>query len=101
MTDLEKKQAIINKAEELIWSEAERVGIENNDKHLVQGIRLTRLRMKNQPNARKTLQYFWSAIQGTERSRNFYNIMKRYNLTTFEDIIVEFRDTFTDEWLAN
>ena len=101
MNDLEKKQQIIDTVESKVWSKAERVGIENNDMRLVQGVRLTRIRMSLQPSAEKTLQYFWSAIKGTDKSRSFYRLMKRYDLQTFEDVVVEIRDTFTDEWLRS
>ena len=99
MTDKEKQQIILDTVERKVWSKAEKIGIENKDRHLVQGIRLTRLRMSLQPTAEKTLNYFWSAIKGTDKSRGFYQLMKRYDLETFEDIVVEIRDTFTDEWL--
>lgn len=101
MNDLEKKQQIINTVERKVWSKAEQVGIENNDMRLVQGVRLTRIRMSLQPTAEKALRYFWSAIKGTDKSRSFYRLMKRYDLQTFEDVVVEIRDTFTDEWLRS
>ena len=99
MTEEMKKQEVLNYLEKNVWSEAERVGIENKDIHLKQGIRLTRLRMSQLPTAEKIVHFFWSAVEGTEKSINFYEIMRQYNLTTFEDVFKDFRKRFNDDWL--
>jgi len=99
MSEEAKKQEVLNYLEENVWSEAERIGVENNDKHLKQGIRLTRLRMSLLPTAEKVVHFFWSAMEGTEKSLNFYELMKDYDLTTFEDVFTDFRTRFNDEWL--
>lgn len=99
MTEMDKKREFIKYLEENIWSEAERVGKENNNMTLVKGIRLTRIRITQLPTAEKMVHYFWSAIQGTDKSINFSEIMKDYGLTRFEDVLEEVRTRFNDDWL--
>jgi len=65
---------------------------------LKQGVRLTIVRM-NQRDAAGIIQYYWSAIIGTERSVGFAHRMRQEGFTRFEEIIDEFRDHFNDEWL--
>lgn len=101
MTEESKKQEFTNFIENEVWSKAEKVGIEHKDRHLVQGIRLTRYRMTQLPTAEKMVHFFWSAVEGTEKSINFYDIMKQYDLTTFEDILTEVRKRFNDDWLRS
>jgi hypothetical protein len=101
MEEERKKKVLMDYLEENVWSKAERVGKENNDRHLVQGIRLTRLRMSQLPTAEKMIRFFWSAIEGTQRSINFYDIMKQYNLVTFEDLFKDIRVKFNDEWIRS
>lgn len=101
MTNIEKQTEFLNYLEENVWSEAERFGKENNNKHLVQGIRLTRLRLSQLSSVEKMLHFFWSAIEGTEKSINFSDIMKDNGLTRFEDILEDVRVKFNDEWLRN
>ncbi len=67
---------------------------------LKQGIRLTVTRMK-QRDALGMLQYYWSAIIGTERSPGFAAQMRAEGFTRFEECIDEFRARFTDEWLRS
>ena len=99
MTEMDKKREFVTYLEENIWSEAERVGRENNNTTLVKGIRLTRIRITQLPTAEKMVHYFWSAIQGTDKSINFSEIMKEYGLTRFEDVLEEVRTRFNDDWL--
>lgn len=99
MTEMDKKREFVTYLEENIWSEAERVGRENNNMTLVKGIRLTRIRITQLPTAEKMVHYFWSAIQGTDKSINFSEIMKEYGLTRFEDVLEEVRTRFNDDWL--
>lgn len=99
MTEMDKKREFVTYLEENIWSEAERVGRENNNMTLVKGIRLTRIRITQLPTAEKMVHYFWSAIYGTDKSINFSEIMKEYGLTRFEDVLEEVRTRFNDDWL--
>jgi hypothetical protein len=63
------------------------------------GIRMTRMRMSER-DASGMVRYFWSAVIGTDRSRKFARQMKSLGLTRFEEILDQFRDRFTDDWLA-
>jgi len=45
------------------------------------------------------VQYYWSAIIGTERSTEFAKQMRTEGFTRFEEVIDEFRDRFGDHWL--
>tara|TARA_B100000614_G_C14238193_1_gene365488 strand:+ start:188 stop:475 length:288 start_codon:yes stop_codon:yes gene_type:complete len=67
---------------------------------LKQGIRLTIMRM-NQLDAKGVVQYYWSAIVGTDRSIGFAAQMKQEGYTRFEEIIDEFRLEFNDRWLKS
>jgi hypothetical protein len=67
---------------------------------LKQGVRLTITRMR-QLNAEKMLQYYWSAISGTDRSINFASQMRSEGFTRFEECVDEFSSRFTDEWLRS
>ena len=67
-------------------------------KELKSGINLTIMRMK-QRNAQGMIQYFWSAVIGTERSVGFARRMKDEGFVRFEDVLTEFRDKFNDKWL--
>ncbi|RYZ92551.1 MAG: hypothetical protein EOP06_03950 [Proteobacteria bacterium] len=65
---------------------------------LKSGVRLTIARM-NERDAAGIVQYYWSAIIGTERSTEFARKMRTEGFTRFEEIIDEFRDRFDDKWL--
>jgi hypothetical protein len=60
---------------------------------LKQGVRLTIVRMEQHP-APKMIQYFWSAVIGTERSVGFAAKMRAENFGRFEEAIDEFRILF-------
>lgn len=47
------------------------------------------------------IQYYWSAVIGTERSTKFAREMRKEGFTRFEEIIDEFRDRFNDKWLRS
>ena len=64
------------------------------------GIRLTIARMEKL-DAHKIVQFFWSAVSGTERSINFSNLMKEAGFNRFEDVLEEFRVKFNDKWLRD
>ena len=99
MSEEMKKQEFLDYLEENVWREAERVGIENNDRRLIHGVRITRVRISQLPTVRKMLNFFWNAVEGTERSINFSDIMKAYGLTRFEDLIEDVRVRFNDDWI--
>lgn len=67
---------------------------------LKSGVRRTIERMK-QRNATGMIQYYWSAVIGTERSTKFAREMRKEGFTRFEEIIDEFRDRFNDKWLRS
>ncbi len=67
---------------------------------LKSGVRLTITRLQ-QRDAVGMIQYYWSAIIGTERSTSFARRMREEGFTRFEEIIDEFRDRFDDRWLRD
>lgn len=67
-------------------------------KELKRGVNSTIMRM-NQLSALKMVQYFWTAIVGTEKSIGFAKLMKDENFIRFEDVLEEFRVKFDDKWL--
>jgi hypothetical protein len=62
------------------------------------GVRYTIMRL-NKRDAEGMLHYYWSAIEGTERSTGFARKMEREKFTRFEECRDEFRDRFNDNWL--
>ena len=66
--------------------------------NLRSGIRTTIMRL-NKLRAEKMVQYFWSAVIGTERSIGFAKSMKDEGFARFEEAIEEFRVKFNDAWL--
>jgi hypothetical protein len=69
---------------------------------LTQGVRLTIMRMEGL-SAAGMVQYYWSAIIGTEHSIRFAEDMRREGFNRFEDpeTLTEFRRRFNDEWLRS
>ncbi len=67
---------------------------------LKKGSRYTIMRMESR-NALKMVQYYWSAIVGTERSTKFARQMRDEGFTRFEEVIDEFRSRFNDQWLKS
>lgn len=67
-------------------------------KELKAGVRLTITRLKER-DAAGMLQYFWSAVIGTDRSIGFSRRMKQEGFARFEEVLEEFREHFNDEWL--
>jgi hypothetical protein len=65
---------------------------------LRQGIRLTIMRME-QRDAAGMIQYYWSAIIGTERSIGFAALMRQEGFERFEEALEEFRVRFDDAFL--
>jgi hypothetical protein len=67
---------------------------------LKQGIRLTIMRM-GQRDAAGMVQYYWSAIIGTDRSIGFAAKMRQEGFTRFEEALEEFRIRFDNAFLRN
>lgn len=65
---------------------------------LKQGVRLTIMRME-QRDAPGMVQYYWSAIIGTERSIGFAAKMRQEGFTRFEEALEEFRVRFDNDFL--
>lgn len=65
---------------------------------LKSGIRLTMTRME-QRDAAGMVQYYWSAIIGTERSIGFAARMREEGFTRFEEAVEEFRLRFDNAFL--
>lgn len=65
---------------------------------LKSGVRLTINRMQRLTPA-KMIQYYWSAIIGTERSIGFAARMRQEGFTRFEEALEEFRVHFDDKFL--
>lgn len=66
--------------------------------NLKRGVRYTIMRLE-QRDARGMISYYWSAIVGTEKSTKFARSMKKEGFTRFEEVIDEFREKFSDQWL--
>ena len=56
------------------------------------------MRMENR-DAEGMIQYYWSAIIGTERSVGFAALMKKGGFGRFEEALEEFRIRFDDHFL--
>src|ERR1051325_6782185 len=65
---------------------------------LKQGVRYTVMRME-QRDAAGMIQYYWSAIIGTERSIGFAALMRQEGFYRFEEALEEFRIRFDDDFL--
>lgn len=68
--------------------------------NLKRGVRYTIMCLKER-DAKGMMQYYWSAIIGTENSRSFATLMKKEGFGRFEEVLEEFRDKFTDKWLKS
>lgn len=65
---------------------------------LKQGVRYTIMRLEER-DATGMIQYYWSAIVGTERSIGFAALMRQEGFERFEEAIDEFRLHFNDKFL--
>jgi len=72
----------------------------NASRSIKSGVNLTIARMA-QRNAEGMIQYFWSAIVGTEHSVHFADLMKEEGFDRFEEVLEDFRKKFNDDWLRN
>jgi len=64
------------------------------------GVRYTIMRMR-QRDAKGMVNYYWSAIIGTERSTGFAKKMRQGGFVRFEEIIEDFRERFNNHWLEH
>jgi hypothetical protein len=65
---------------------------------LKKGVRYTMMRLEHL-DAKGMIQYYWSAISGTERSIPFARQMRDEGFARFEEVKDEFGDKFNDAWL--
>ena len=65
---------------------------------LKQGVRYTIMRLEER-DAAGMIQYYWSAIVGTERSVGFAALMRNEGFGRFEEAIDEFRLHFNDRFI--
>jgi hypothetical protein len=65
---------------------------------LKQGARLTIMRME-QLDAAGMIQYYWSAIVGTERSIGLAALLRQEGFERFEEALEQFRVRFDDDFL--
>jgi hypothetical protein len=94
---MEKEQEIMQFLHERVFDPVLNSSTASNS--LKQGVRLTIVRME-QRNALGMIQYFWSAVTGTEKSIGFAKMMKDEGFDRFEEAIDEFRTRFSDLWLG-
>ncbi len=62
------------------------------------GVRQTKTKLRHQ-DAMGMLRFFWASISGTSRSRSFAAQMKKEGFNRFEEVMIEFRDKFNEEWI--
>jgi hypothetical protein len=70
----------------------------NASEKLKQGVRYTIMRME-QRDAEGMIQYYWSAIVGTERNISVAALMREEGFDRFEEALEEFRVRFNDDFL--
>src|ERR1035441_10050019 len=63
------------------------------------GVRYTIMRLEER-DAKGMVQYYWSAIIGTERSKGFAALVKKEGFGRFEEALEEFRDRFDQTLLT-
>ena len=91
-----KEQEIMNFLQERVFQPV--LDSKTASRELKSGVNLTIARM-NQRDAVGMIQYFWSAVIGTDRSTEFARRMRAEGFVRFEETIDEFRDRFNDNWL--
>ena len=97
MTEPQRCQEMDNYFNARLFEPTIKYATDNNIKEIAQGARYTRMRM-SQLDSKKKLQYFWSAIQGTEKSIKFSKLLKDNGVLRFEDILEEVREKFNDDY---
>lgn len=100
MTEVERCKDIMNYFDEKIFNPAISYAKQNKNSTILKGINITRARM-NMLSSIKKIQFFWSAITGTERSIRFSDIMKENGISRFEDVLEEVRIKFNDEYFKS
>lgn len=98
MSEEQKREEIMNYFNERIFEPALQFSRENNIKEIAQGVRYTRMRMQ-QLDSTGMIHYFWSAVQGTDKSIAFSQLLKDNNVLRFEDILEEVRVRFNSDYL--
>lgn len=93
---MSKKQELLRYLHEHVFDPILNSPVASND--LKAGVRYTIMRMEKR-DAAGIVQYYWSAIIGTERSTSFARKMKQEGFTRFEEIIEDFRERFNNRWL--
>ena len=91
-----KEREIMDFLQERIFSPIFRS--QSASEKLKQGVRYTIMRME-QRDAAGMMQYYWSAIVGTERSISFAGLMRQEGFDRFEEALEEFRVRFDDDFL--
>lgn len=97
MTEAQRCQEMDNYFNAKLFEPTIKYATDNNIKEIAQGARYTRMRM-SQLDSKKKLQYFWSAIQGTEKSIKFSKLLKDNGVLRFEDILEEVRVKFNNDY---
>lgn len=100
MTDAERKEDMLNYFNERIFEPAIKFSKESGIREIAQGCRYTKMRM-SQLEPVSMLGYFWSAIQGTDKSIRFADLLKQHGVLRFEDILEDVRVRFNDEYFRN
>ena len=98
MTEAQKCKEIMNYFDEKIFNPALDFAKRNHNNTIYRGINITRARMYRLSSEKK-IQFFWSAIVGTDKSIRFSDILKDNGITRFEDIIEEVRTKFNNDYL--
>lgn len=98
MTEAQKREEIMNYFNETIFEPAIRYSQENNIKEIAQGARYTRMRMQ-QLDAVGMIHYFWAAVQGTDKSIAFSELLRDNQVLRFEDILEDVRVRFNNDYL--
>lgn len=98
MTETQKCNEIMNYFDEKIFNPALDFAKRNHNSTIFKGVNLTRARM-HRLSSEKKIQFFWSAIVGTDKSIRFSDILKDNGITRFEDIIEEVRVKFNNDYL--
>ena len=99
-TDEEKKDELMAFLHEMVFDPI--LTSAEASERLKTGVRYTIMRMKER-DPLGMVQYYWSAIRGTDRSIRFAEDMRREGFSRFEDeeILEQFRVRFGDAWLRS
>lgn len=95
-----KQTEIMNYFNEKIFDPAIAYAKATKNLTILRGVNMTKVRMSKLP-AEKMIQYFWSAIVGTQKSIKFSDVMKENGILRFEDIMEDVRKKFNNEYFNN